>query len=302
MAEQFAAHVYGGARANDAYDGLHEILNEYRGEPARGLGPKPPGPPIRGEERAHAFLVGFPRSGTTLLEQVLGTHPEIVDLDERPVLIDVETEFLTRPGGVKRLASVSSAALEPFRQSYWRRVREFDVEPAGKVFVDKHPLSTIRLPLIAKVFPEAKIIFALRDPRDVVLSCFRRSFNMNAAMYQFNAIETAARYYDAVMQAGEIYLAELPLAAHHVRYEDLVADFDTTARGVCEFLGLEWTEALRDFAATAQSRRIATPSSTQVGRGLYTEGVGHWRNYAFALEPVLPILRPWIEKFGYDPD
>ena len=303
MRDHFAAE-FGGARANAAYEGAREILAEFLAAPPEdwaALAAPPVSAPSgsEGGARAHAFLVGFPRSGTTLLEQVLATHPDVVDLDERPVLIDAETEFLTVSGGVRRLAGIPSERLEPFRQAYWKRVREFGVEPAGKLFIDKHPLSTIRLPLIARVFPQAKIIFALRDPRDVVLSCFRRSFNMNAAMYEFNTIEGAARYYDAVMTAGETYLARLPVDAERLRYEDLVADFDGTARRLCAFLGLEWTEGLRDFAATAGARRIATPSSAQVGRGLYGEGVGQWRNYAFALEPALPILAPWIEKFGY---
>jgi tetratricopeptide (TPR) repeat protein len=252
--------------------------------------------------RGHAFLIGFPRSGTTLLEQVLATHPDVVTLEERPVLIDAEAEFLTEPGGIGRLASLDDEALAPYRRAYWARVREFGVDPHDKVFVDKHPLSTIRLPLLAKVFPDAKIIFAMRDPRDVVLSCFRRGFNMNPAMYQFTALESAARYYDAVMRAGQIYMRQLPITPHRIRYEDLVADFETTARALCDALGLEWTERLKDFAETAQARAIATPSSTQVGRGLYDEGVGQWRRYAWALQPVMPILQPWIETFGYSGD
>ena len=122
---------------------------------------------------------------------MLATHPDVVALEERPLLIDAEEEFLTRPGGVKRLSGVVADLLEPFRQAYWKRVREFGVDPTGKVFVDKHPLSTMRLPLISKLFPNAKIIFAVRDPRDVVLSCFRRSFNMNASMYEFNSASSA---------------------------------------------------------------------------------------------------------------
>jgi hypothetical protein len=160
----------------------------------------------------------------------------------------------------------------------------------------------MRLPLVAKVFPNAKILFAVRDPRDVVFSCFRRSFNMNAAMYEFNSLEGAARLYDAVMTAGRAYLEKLPLEHFQIRYEDLVSDFDTTAKGACRFMGVPWNSAMRDFAKAAEARRIATPSSAQVARGLYGEGVGQWRSYAFALEAVMPILRPWIEAFGYDQD
>ena len=92
---------------------------------------------------------------------------------------------------------------------------------------------------------------------------------------------------------------DLPLDLHRIRYEDLVADFEGTAGALCDFLGVARTTALKDFAQTAAANRIATPSSAQVGRGLYSEGVGQWRNYDFALGPALPILKPWIEKFGY---
>jgi tetratricopeptide (TPR) repeat protein len=250
-----------------------------------------------GPARGHAFLTGFPRSGTTLLEQVIATHPDMTALGERPVMLEAEREFVSSSGGIERLAATLGPLLEPFRQSYWRRVREFGVNPAGKVFVDKHPLATMRLPLMWKMFPNAKLIFALRDPRDVVLSCFRRSFNMNANMYELTTLEGAARLYDAVMSAGEAYLEQLPIEVLRIRNEDVVDDFDGASRRLCDFLHVDWTPGLRDFAATP--RNIATPSSAQVARGLSGEGVGHWRHYAPALEPVLPILQPWIEKFGY---
>lgn len=257
----------------------------------------PARPMPRGPARGHAFLMGFPRSGTTLLEQVIATHPDMEALGERPVMIDAWTEFLSRAGGMIRLADAVSDLLEPFRDAYWRRVEEFGVKAAGKVFVDKHPFNTIRLPLLTKVFPDAKVIFAIRDPRDVVLSCFRRGFTMNANNFEFTELESTAKFYDVVMTAGETYFARLPLKSHRIRYEDLVADFEREGRALCAFLGVEWTDKLRDFAAT--ERAIMTPSSTQVRRGLYEEGAGQWRNYAEPLATVMPILQPWIERFGY---
>lgn len=292
------APVYRKGGASAALDGVGRILAEFLETPEEAWR-KPSRTSHRSSERSHAFLLGFPRSGTTLLEQILAAHPGVVTLEERPVMIEAEAEFLTRPGGVRRLSGVLSDLLEPYRASYWSRAREFGVERHGKVFVDKHPLSTIRLPLIAKVFPEAKIIFAVRDPRDVVLSCFRRGFNMNASMYEFTSMVDAAVYYDAVMKAGSIYMDKLELPVHQIRYERLVRDFQHTLQGLCDFLGVEWTETLRDFAAISGGRMSATPSSTQVGRGLYAEGVDQWRRYAFALEPVASILHPWVEKYGY---
>jgi len=275
------------------------MLAEFEQAPAESWRPAS-APRTRGPERGHAFLMGFPRSGTTLLEQVIATHPDMIALGERPVMIDAESEFLTRAGGVTRLAGVLPDMLAPFRDSYWRRVRGFGIDPAGKVFVDKHPLSTMRIPLMYKMFPEAKYIFAVRDPRDVVLSCFRRSFNMNINMYEFNTLLGAARMYDTVMKAGEIYVSRLPIEVCQVRHEDLVADFESSARVMCDFLGVDWTPKLHDFAQTKRS--IATPSGQQIVKGLNAEGVGYWRHYAASLEPVMPILAPWIEKFGYAPD
>jgi Flp pilus assembly protein TadD len=296
-----SAHSFGAPDAKTADVAVEEIVTEFEDSPIEGWR-APGGGVSAGGERGHAFLVGFPRSGTTLLELVLATHPDVVALDERPVMLDAEMEFLTEPGGVRRLAGVDPISLGPLREAYWRRVREFGAEPKGKVFVDKHPLSTFRLPLMHKMFPDAKLIFAIRDPRDVVFSCFRRAFNLNAATYEFNTLEGAARLYDTVMRAGEIFMDRLPIEVCRLRYEDLVADFTATAGGVCDFLGVARTDRLKDFAKTAATGRIATPSSAQVARGLYNEGAGYWRNYAFALQPVLPILAPWIEKFGYEPD
>ena len=294
------ANVFAAPNVDRATDVARRILAEFLETPTAAWA-RPVAGGLQAGERGHAFLMGFPRSGTTLLEQVLETHPDVVALDERPLLLSAEVEFLANPGGVTRLADVLPMFLEPFQENYWRTVKDLGVDPAGRVFVDKFPLATVRLPLISKIFPHAKIIFAIRDPRDVVFSCFRRSFNMNPAMYEFNTLEGAARYYDAVMRAAEVYFERLPLDVHRVKYEELVADFDGVTRGVCDFIGVDWTDDLKNFARTAGERRIATPSSTQIGRGLYAEGAGQWRPYAFALTDVMPILQPWVEKFGYEP-
>jgi tetratricopeptide (TPR) repeat protein len=308
----FAAYARGKSQFREAYRpafdspdmvtapaGVRRIMAEFLETPTESWSAPSSSRKVKG---VHAILTGFPRSGTTLLENVLDTHPKVVALGERPLLIDAEIEFLTQPGGIARLGNVVGDLLEPYRESYWNNAREYKPVSANDVFVDKHPFTTIRLPLIAKVFPDAKIIFMIRDPRDVVLSCFRRSFNINRSTYEFSELESGARYYATVMEAGRTYLDRLPLNTLKVRYEDLVADFEGQTKALCDFLGIEWTPRLRDFAETARANAIATPSSTQVGRGLYEGGVEQWRNYDFALKPVMPILQPWIEHFGYAAD
>src|SRR5262249_6880567 len=118
----------------------------------------------------HVFLLGFPRSGTTLLEVVLDGHPRVASLDEHELLIDGIRRFMGDARDLTALERASEEELRPWRQAYWNRVREGEIEVSGKVFVDKYPMSTLKLPLIARLFPNAKILFACRDPREVVLA------------------------------------------------------------------------------------------------------------------------------------
>jgi hypothetical protein len=167
---------------------------------------------------------------------------------------------------------------------------------AGKMFVDKYPLNTLKLPLIARLFPRAKVLFASRDPRDVVLSCFRRRFKMNPAMYELLTLPGAAAFYDAVMHFADRVRPLLGLDWHEVRYETLVAAFAQETRAICEFLGLKWQADMGDFAARVQAREHATPSTAQLARGLDRSGIDHWKNYSAQLQPILAVLEPWVQR------
>ncbi len=248
----------------------------------------------------HVFLLGFMRSGTTLLEQVLATHPSVVTLEERELLGDTAQIFLTNKAGFNRLAVLDNNDLVHYRNAYWQRVRDQGLDVSGKVFVDKQPLNTINLPLIAKLFPNAKILFAIRDPRDVVLSCYRRHFGINRTTFELLSLEGAARFYDAVMTIGQLCFEKLPLAIYRHHYETMIVDFDREISAVCRFIGLEWSEEMRNFKDHPRSRSIRSLSSTQVRRGLYREGVGQWQRYENELSPILPLLQPWVEAFGYE--
>jgi hypothetical protein len=255
-----------------------------------------------GGSAGHVFLVGFPRSGTTLLENILASHPGIVSLEEKNTLGDATRDYFADLHGLAALANLKGDDLVRARARYWRHVQEFQADVQGKIFVDKHPLMSTKLALVAKLFPAAKIIFALRDPRDVVLSCYRRLFTINPSMFEFLDLERSARYYDAVMRLSVIYRARLGLDWHELRHEKLIADFEGEARKVCKFIGVEWSEKMHDFAQHATIRPIATPSALQVMKGLNSDGMGQWRNYREQLAPIMPILQPWVEKFGYPAD
>ena len=295
------AAIYAGPGRVSAADATRRRTAEFaETDPADWI--EPSSAAARGDAVSHAFLLGFARSGTTLLEQILASHPAIFAFEERPSLYDTEIEFSYDPGGIKRLAAIHDTHLDSYREAYWGRVRNFGGVPDGNVFVDKYPMNSQHVPLIRKLFPEAKVLFALRDPRDVVLSCFRRNFLLNIAMYEFTTIERAARYYDAVMSGMRLYRERLALDLHVVRYEALVDDFEGEVRQACAFLNLEWTEDLKGFAETAKKRPVRTPSAPQVARGLYREGMQQWRKYARQLEAVKDILAPWVEYYGYPPD
>lgn len=251
--------------------------------------------------RGHVFLLGFPRSGTTLLEKALAAHPAIATLEEVDHLGRIGAAWLGSAMALQALAHMSPEQARSAREAYWAGVREtLGGALPERVLVDKLPLHTLSLPVIAKLFPDARILFALRDPRDVVFSCFRRRFRMNAAMFEFLRLEDAAAYYDAVMHLAALCRDRLPLTLLEVRHEDVVGDVEATLRRVLGFIGLEWNPAVARLAARpgADPR---TPSDMQLRRGLNAEGIGQWRRYADCLAPVLPMLAPWVARYGYEP-
>ena len=223
----------------------------------------------------------------------------MASLDEHELLTDGVRRFMSEPLNLDALARADEAELGGLRMAYWDRVRRAEIEIAGKVFVDKYPMNTLKLPLIARLFPHAKILFACRDPRDVVLACFRRRFKMNAAMYELLTLPGAAAFYDAVMGFAEQMQPSIGVNWHVVRYESLMADFAQQTRAICGFLGLEWVDGMDDFASRARAREHATPSTAQLARGLDRSGVAHWRHYSAPLEPILPTLSRWVERLGY---
>ena len=247
----------------------------------------------------HVFVLGYPRSGNTLLENVLASLPATAAIEELPTLRETEIAFLAAPDGLARFAVQSQPALAPYRAAYWQRVgTALGRDPEGIALVDMDPLKSIRLPLIARLFPAARVLLVRRDPRDVVWSCFRTSFALSNAAMDFTTLEGTARHYDALMQLTDAALAKLPLNVHEVHYHHMVQDFDATTNAICSFVGIPWNEDLRRFDRTARARGVSTASARQVRRGLF-DGTRQWEPYAEYLEPVMPILQPWIEKLGY---
>ncbi|MCJ7453587.1 MAG: sulfotransferase, partial [Steroidobacteraceae bacterium] len=248
--------------------------------------------------RRHVFLFGYPRSGTTLLENILVSLPGVRGLEEKPTLSAADWEFLRDERAMGQLTRLDPALAEAQRSEYWQRVRREVPDVDGKTFVDMGPLNGIKLQVISRLFPDALLVRCRRDPRDVVLSCFKMAFRANASTFQMTTLEGAARHFDLAMQLTELHLSVLPLPVHVVDYANLVADFDSSTRALAEFIDVPWTEDVRSFDRTAAARPLRTASAVQVRRGLY-DGTRQWPRYREQLAQVLPILEPWVTRFGY---
>jgi len=249
---------------------------------------------------APTFLVGFPRSGTTMLGQALAMHPALFTIDEKDTLAESVAAFYKDASGLEALERLNATEAVAYRDRYFERARAYGWPGEEAGLVDKLPTNTLALPIIAKIFPGAKILLPRRDPRDVVLSCFRREFVINPTTIEFLSLDGAARLYDATFRLFDLYQSRLHLDVRVQGHEGLVADFEGEMKAILAFLGLPWEPAVADFAK--RGAWVATPSSAQLAGGLSAEGVGAWRRYRFALEPVLPMLAPWVERFGYSPD
>lgn len=256
---------------------------------------------MAGRGASPVFLIGFPRSGTTLLEQVLDSHPQVQSMDEKPAAGLMRGRFLdmVQAEGVD-LATLSPAQAAELRDLYFQRVDEFVPRRPGAVFIDKLPLNIVWAHLIWRVFPQARFILALRHPLDVCLSCFMQDFAINTAMSSFLSLESTAATYAAVMGLWREQAAALPLAYHPVRYEDLVADLPGQAAATLQFLGLPWDEQVLDHrAAVGRKALINTPSYHQVARPIYQEAAFRWKRYQREVGGISETLAPFIEAFGY---
>jgi tetratricopeptide (TPR) repeat protein len=241
-----------------------------------------------------AFLGGHPRSGTTLLEQILDAHPSIAALDEAPAFLKLlQPEF-------HRSTTLSASRLNTLRRLYTEALlRETGPSAKGKLLVDKNPSPTGRLPLWLRVFPELRVLIALRDPRDVVLSCFFQNIPLNAANVNFLSLPRVAKHYSDLMDIWLAVREWKDFAWLETRYEELVADLKQEGRRVTEFLGLAWDEQQAKFYEGSRRKQLYSPTYQDVTLPVYSRSVHRWRAYEEFLAPILPALEPYCGAFGY---
>lgn len=249
------------------------------------------------------FLVGFPRSGTTLLDQILHSHPDIEVAEEHPVIGHLltrmtEEEKLPYPG---MMQNMDESTIQALQTEFFDTHRQNGMKLDTKLFIDKLPLSMIHAGFIHRLFPNAKFIMALRHPCDCALSCYMQRFQINTSMVNFLDLERTATLYDASFSLWEQYEDVLPLQTHNIRYEDVVADFQPTVAALLEYLDVPWDDAVLEYDRTARERgAIRTPSYNQVTQKIYTRAKGRWERYSTHMAPVLDVLLPWAKKHGYE--
>ncbi len=254
------------------------------------------------DSQSPVFVVGFPRSGTTLLEQMLAAHKAFASTDEQPMvqrmLAHLAQRGVTYPEG---LATLDDADRKELREVYFKEAANTVELGAGVRLVDKHPLNFLALPLIRFVFPEAPLIFCQRHPCDSLLSSYMQNFRDPGLAAECSSLQRLADLYVRLTERWISDSRHLPSAIHYCRYEDLISDPDTQLRRIGDFLGLDDVSAMHDFNKAAEARGfIGTPSYSQVVEGLNTDSEGRWKDYGEYLQPILPTLKPVLEHWGYD--
>jgi tetratricopeptide (TPR) repeat protein len=255
--------------------------------------------------RRFAILCGHPRSGTTLLEQVLDSHPGVMTSEETQILHDEAYLPLSRgfPPEASVLEVLESAPVSRLRQSRENYFRFTELylgrELGNRMLVDKNPALNSLIPAAARIFPEAKFLIALRDPRDVCLSCFMQSLSPNPISSSYLSLEGTVTQYLSVMGFWRTLLPRLRNPFLEVRYEELVNDLEGTSRKVLGFLEVPWDERVLRFDEHARSKSLGSPSYAEVTKPVTKRAVGRWQNYRRHLEPYLAKLEPMLKALGY---
>jgi Tfp pilus assembly protein PilF len=252
-----------------------------------------------------ALLTGFPRSGTTLLEQLLDAHPDLVSSEERDFVGKELLHSITAGRGstplIDGLNDRAPVTLAADRRQYFQAMEYFLGQPIeGRMHLDKNPSYNLVLPLVLRWFPETRLIVALRDPRDVVLSCYMRYLPLNAVSVHFLDVKRTAEKYAFDMNAWLDFRELVATPWCELRYEDTVADAAGQARKALDTLGLVWSDDVLDYRdRLSAGKRVTSPTYEAVAQPIYTRAIGRWKNYEQLLEPAFAPIEPFLREFEY---
>jgi tetratricopeptide (TPR) repeat protein len=261
--------------------------------------------PTEGAQQKLALLTGFPRTGTTLLELVLDAHPQVVSSEEKEVFsAEIFPQLGTgRPADapiVPLLHEVSREQIETARRAYLEAMQSMLGETIGsRLHVDKNPAMNLMIPPMRRVFPELKLIVSLRDPRDVIVSCFLRYLPINPVSVCFLTLERTVDRYLLDMGAW-LKMREMIDLWIEVRYEEIVADLRKAAVRLFKTLELPWDESVMGYREQTGRKLVHSPTYEEVARPIFTTSVGRWQNYERHLAPELGKLTPLVKALGYE--
>lgn len=256
----------------------------------------------------HCFLLGHPRSGTTLIEQSLDSHPQIQSADETAIFHNtawmpsvLEHDKHTDTSYLDFLDTLPPNFIRRTRRNYQQHwLRSMGKEaPNHRVWLDKNPALTTRIAVIARFFPEAPVIFALRDPRDVILSAYMQPVGINDWSINWLTLEETVDYYCFAMQMWLDIRDKLDNPWIEIRYEDVVADFETQAKRATNHLGLEWNSSQLNIPEHVQKKIVFSPTYGDVARPIYQSSLNRWQHYREQIAPFEEKLQPFVQEFGY---
>lgn len=245
------------------------------------------------------FLVGFPRSGTTLLRRFIGTHATVVDLEEGDLLWPMD-KHISQSNRAAALNQLSGAERDEMRAAYWKNAsaKGVELQPSQR-FLDKQPHLISSLDLVARLFPNARVVVALRHPGDVLLSNFGQIFRLNPATWHALDWSTLVQLYADVMTAYLKFRAQLPLQLIEIRYENLVADTRGELTSLFRELELPWDSRILRQHELRHNDVVTTPSYHQVARPVYMTSIGRWRRAQEIWPAHLSVLQPVAKRLGY---
>jgi hypothetical protein len=235
----------------------------------------------------------------------LDSHPGLVSSDEREAFArDIFPAIWMTPETARPTAAALDALslnrMEALRERYLNYMAAALNTPiGGRVHLDKNPTLTVILPGFLRLFPETRVLVALRDPRDVVISCFMQYLPLNSNSVYFLSLERASKRYANDLRLWQTLRERMVAPSLEVRYEDTVANLEGEARRALEFLGLPWDPAVLEYRQHLHNKGVVSPTYEAVSQPIYTRAVGRWKNYEKFIEPCLPILRPFIDSYGY---